>query len=148
MMTAPVLLAGCNREGDAITERSPAGLEQRALVAHSNSGEHRFIVELAASAEEQSYGLKNRQSLGPDQGMLFPYDPPRPVAFWMEDTLIPLDMVFVAPGGRVHRIESNTVPLSLEPVPSGVPVEAVLELAGGRAAEIGLVPGSRLSWTR
>ena len=90
----------------------------------------------------------NRQSLAPDRGMLFPYTPPQPVAFWMKNTLIPLDMIFIEPGGRILRIGANTVPLSLDPVGSGEPVEAVLELAGGRSAELGIGPGDRVEWQR
>jgi len=89
-----------------------------------------------------------RQSLAPDRGMLFPYQTPQPVAFWMKNTLIPLDMIFVAPGGRILRIEANTVPLSLEPVGSGEAVEAVLELAGGRSAELGIAAGDPVEWKR
>ena len=107
---------------------------------------HRFIVEVARTPEQQSYGLMNRQSLAPDRGMIFPYDPPVPVGFWMKDTLIPLDMIFVAPGGQILRVEENTVPHSLEPVVSGGPVEAVLEIAGGRAAELGIAAGDRVQW--
>jgi uncharacterized protein len=109
-------------------ERSPAGLEQVPLAITTASGQtHRFIVEVARTPEEQARGLMERQSLAPDRGMLFPYQSPQPVSFWMKNTLIPLDMIFIAPGGRILRIEANTVPLSLEPVGSGEPVEAVLE---------------------
>ena len=87
----------------------------------------------------------NRQSLGPDRGMVFPYEYPQPVAFWMKNTLIPLDIIFIAPGGRILRIEANTVPLSLEPVGSGEPVEAVLEIAGGRAPSSGWRQATRWS---
>ena len=109
---------------------------------------HRFIVEVARTPQEQAQGLMHRQSLPPDRGMIFPYDPPRPVAFWMKNTLIPLDMIFIAPGGRIARIEANTVPLSLEPSASGEAVEAVLELAGGRSAELGIAAGDRVEWKR
>ena len=129
-------------------QRSPAGLEQVPLTIHSSGRTHRFTVEVARTAEEQSYGLMNRAELGPGQGMIFPYDPPQPVAFWMKDTLIPLDIIFIAPGGTILRIADNTVPLSLDNVPSGGPVEAVLELAGGRSAELGLKPGDRVAWRR
>ena len=90
----------------------------------------------------------NRQSLAPDRGMIFPYDPPQPAAFWMKDTLIPLDMIFVRADGSIVRIAANTVPLSLEPVPSGEPVAAVLEIAGGRSAELGLHAGDKVEWAR
>ena len=81
-----------------------------------------------------------------DRGMIFPYDPPREVAFWMKNTLIPLDMIFIRADGTIAGIAANTVPLSLEPVPSVEPVVAVLEIAGGRAAELGIKPGDRVEW--
>ena len=130
-------------------ERSPAGLEQVPLsVTTAKGNTHRFIVEVARTPQEQANGLMNRQSLAPDRGMLFPYAPPQPVGFWMKNTLIPLDMVFVAPGGKILRIEENTVPLSLDPVVSGEAVEAVLEIAGGRSAELGIAAGDRVEWKR
>jgi uncharacterized membrane protein (UPF0127 family) len=130
-------------------ERSPAGLDQIPLTVTSARGQvHRFVVEVARTPEEQARGLMERQSLAPDRGMLFPYQTPQPVAFWMKNTLIPLDMIFIAPGGRILRIEANTVPLSLEPVGSGDAVEAVLELAGGRSAELGIGAGDRVEWPR
>jgi uncharacterized membrane protein (UPF0127 family) len=88
----------------------------------------------------------HRQSLAPDRGMIFPYDQPRPASFWMKNTLIPLDMIFVRSDGTIARIAAETVPLSLEPVPSLEPVAAVLEIAGGRAAELGIQPGDRVRW--
>jgi uncharacterized membrane protein (UPF0127 family) len=125
----------------AMLERSPAGLEQVPLTVHSGSGLHRFIVEIARSPQEQETGLMNRQSLEPDRGMIFPYDPPQPVAFWMKNTLVPLDMIFIRADGSIARIAANAVPLSLEPVPSGEPIAAVLEIAGGRSAELSIRPG-------
>lgn len=127
-------------------ERSAAGLEQVALSIRSDGRTHRFTVEVARSQEEQTYGLMNRTTLAPDRGMIFPYDPPIAVAFWMKNTLIPLDIIFIAPGGKILNIAANTTPLSLEPVPSAAPVEAVLELPGGRAAELGIDPGDQVEW--
>ena len=109
---------------------------------------HKFTVEVARTPQEQSYGLMNRQSLAPDKGMVFPYSPPQPVGFWMKNTLIPLDIIFISPGGTILRIEENTVPFSLDPVASGDAVEAVLELAGGRSAELSIAAGDRVSWKR
>jgi uncharacterized membrane protein (UPF0127 family) len=117
-------------------------------ITTANGKTHHFVVEVARTPEEQAHGLMERQSLAPDRGMIFPYEPAQPVAFWMKNTLIPLDMVFIAPGGRILRIEANTVPLSLDPVGSGDAVEAVLEIAGGRSAELGLAPGDRVNWKR
>ncbi len=127
-------------------ERSPAGLEQVPLTVRSGSKVHRFTVEVARSPEEQQMGLMNRQSLAPDRGMIFPYDPPQPASFWMKNTLIPLDIIFIRADGTIARIAAQTVPLSLEPVPSLEPVAAVLEIAGGRAAELGIAPGDRVAW--
>jgi uncharacterized membrane protein (UPF0127 family) len=77
--------------------------------------------------------------------MIFPYDPPQAVAFWMKNTLIPLDMVFIRADGTIVRIATAT-PLSLDPVPSGEPVAAVLEIAGGRAAQLGIDAGDKVDW--
>lgn len=129
-------------------DRSPAGLEQIPLSIVSAGKTHRFTVEVARSGAEQETGLMNRPSMAPDRGMIFPYDVPRPVAFWMKNTMIPLDMIFVAPGGRILRIEANAVPYSLDPVPSGGDIEAVLELNGGRAAQLGIGSGDQVDWKR
>lgn len=142
-------LAACGTQaGTPVTaaERSPQGLEQVPLTIHSGDKVHRFTVEVARTPEEQAQGLMHRQSLAPDRGMIFPYDPPRPLAFWMKNTLIPLDMVFIGPNRRIVRIAENTVPLSLDPVPSVDPASAVLEIAGGRSAELGLKVGDQVQW--
>ena len=130
----------------APAERSAAGLEQVQVTIRSGSRLHRFIAEVARSPEEQAMGLMHRQSLAPDRAMLFPYDPPQPASFWMKNTLIPLDIVFIRADGTIARIAADTVPLSLEPIPSLEPVAAVLEIAGGRAAELGIEPGDRVEW--
>ena len=129
-------------------ERSPAGLEQVPLTIQSGGKIHRFTVEVARTGAEQQTGLMNRPTMAPDRGMIFPYAPPQPVAFWMKNTMIPLDMIFVAPGGRILRIEANAVPYSLEPVPSGGEIEAVLELIGGRSASLGIREGDLVDWKR
>jgi uncharacterized membrane protein (UPF0127 family) len=131
-----------------LAERSAAGLEQVPLTIRSGSKLHRFTVEVARTGEEQATGLMNRQSLAPDRGMIFPYDPPQQAAFWMKNTLIPLDMIFIRPDGSIARIAADTVPLSLDPVPAGEPVAAVLEIAGGRSAELGIRPGDTVDWPR
>ena len=141
--------AACQPTANPVAlERSVAGLDQVPLTIVSGSKTHRFMVEVARSVEQQQMGMMNRNSLAPDRGMIFPYDPPQPVAFWMKDTLISLDLIYVAPGGKILRIEANAVPLSLDQLPSGGPIEAVLELAGGRSAELGLKPGDQVSWPR
>ena len=142
-------IAACQPQADkpSAEQRGSPGLEQVPLSIRTAAGaEHRFTVEVARTAQEQAQGLMNRQSLGPDQGMIFPMSPPREASFWMKNTLIPLDIIFVRADGTIARIEQNTVPLSLEPVMSFEPVAAVLELAGGRTAELGIQAGDWVSW--
>lgn len=131
-------------QSDTAPALSPAGLEQAPLTIRSATGEHRFIVEIARTPEQQARGLMHRQSLAAERGMLFPYDPPRPASFWMKNTLIPLDLIFIRADGTIASIEANAVPLSLEPIASQEPAAAVLEIAGGRAAELGLAPGDQV----
>jgi len=146
MMAVP---AACQPAATPVAlERSTAGLDQLPLTIASGGKTHRFTVEVARSFEQQQTGMMNRNSLAPDRGMIFPYDPPQPVAFWMKNTLIPLDMIFISPGGKILRIEDSAVALSLDQVRSGGPIEAVLELAGGRSAELGLKAGDQVDWTR
>ena len=125
---------------------APSGLALAPLEIRSGSKSFPFTVEIASTEDEQAQGLMFRQSLAPDRGMIFPHDPPREASFWMKNTLIPLDMVFIRPDGTIARIEANTVPLSLDPVSSGEPVGAVLELAGGRAGELGIAANDRVDW--
>ncbi len=126
--------------------RSPAGLEQVPLTIVSGRKTHRFTVEIARTEQEQATGLMNRPSLAPDRGMVFPFTPPRDASFWMKNTLIPLDMIFVRSDGSIANVEANAVPLSLDPVYSAGPVRAVLEITGGRAGELGIKAGDKVDW--
>lgn len=130
----------------AALERSPAGLDQIPLSIRSSGRTHEFVVEVARTPQEQAMGLMHRQSLAPDRGMLFPYDPPQVASFWMKNTLIPLDIIFIRPDGTITRIAERTEPMSLAPVPSFEPVSAVLEIPGGRASELGILPGDTVRW--
>ncbi|MES3028191.1 MAG: DUF192 domain-containing protein [Pseudomonadota bacterium] len=121
---------------------APAGFE--ALETVTPAGRTRFFVEIADNDAERERGLMFRKSLAPDRGMLFDFHTPREVAFWMRNTLIPLDIIYIRPDGTVLSIARNTTPLSEAPIPSGGPTLGVLELAGGRSAEIGLMPGDRI----
>lgn len=107
---------------------------------------HRFRVEVARTADEQARGLMFRESLPADGGMIFPMKPPRVASFWMKNTVIPLDMIFIRADGTIARIASETVPYSLEPVDSGEPVVAVLELAGGKATALGIAEEDTVTW--
>lgn len=116
------------------------------LTIHSASGVHRFKVEVARTPQEQQAGLMFRTSLAGDRGMIFPYDPPQDVAFWMKNTLIPLDMVFIRADGTIARITTAKA-LDETPVPGGEPVAAVLELRAGRASELNIREGDRVDWS-
>ena len=103
-----------------------------------------FRVEIAATPAAMARGLMGRRQLPATEGMLFVYPSPRHASFWMKNTLIPLDMVFIGADARIGRIAAEAEPLSLEPIPSGMPVRAVLEIGGGEADRLGLAPGDRV----
>ena len=113
-------------------------------VLHTSSGNHPIDIELAQTPDEREIGLMNRETLPPDQGMLFEFDEPQPVTMWMKNTLIPLDMLFMDAHGVVTHIKTNAQPLSLDLIPSGGPVSYVLELNGGAAKRYGVSLGDRL----
>ena len=125
---------------------APSGLDLVALTVEGQGRRHVFTVEMARTPAQQEQGLMNRRALAPDAGMLFPFDPPRPASFWMRNTLIPLDMLFIRPDGSIARIAANTVPMSETPVAVTEAVTAVLEIPGGRAAQLGIREGDRVTW--
>lgn len=150
-------LTGCyaqagNTDGKAVQTQandnalSEAGLKQIPLTVTSDGKSHIFTVELAKTSAEQARGLMFRTELAPDRGMIFPFSEERMASFWMKNTVIPLDIIFVRSDGTIESIAANTTPYSLDPVPSGEPVSAVLELAGGRAAELGISPDDKVEW--
>lgn len=118
------------------------------VVIRTASAAHRFDVEVARTSQEQEKGLMFRKNLPQDSGMLFPMEPPRTASFWMENTLIPLDMLFIHTDGTIAFIGANEAPYARTPVSAGIPVAAVLELAGGRAAALGIREGDRVWWGR
>ncbi|MGI0488453.1 DUF192 domain-containing protein [Pantanalinema rosaneae CENA516] len=124
---------------DPLTQELP-------ISAQVKVGERVIQLEVAQTPQQQQIGLMNRTQLPDDRGMLFPFDPPRPIAFWMKNTLIPLDMIFLR-NGQVAHIARNAAPCKADPCPTyGTPIEIdqVIELRGGRAAELGIKPGDRL----
>lgn len=129
------------------TQLSEAGLRLVSLSVGSGEQSHQFTVELASTVEQQARGLMFRKKLEPDTGMIFPFDREKMASFWMKNTVIPLDIIFIRSDGTIESIAAKTTPYSLEPVVSGEPVSAVLELAGGRAAELSIRPGDRVTWT-
>jgi len=106
---------------------------------------HRFRVELARTDAQQQRGLMFRTAMGPDEGMLFPEQAPRQVAFWMRNTILPLDIVFIGPDRRILNIV-NAIPYDETPLPSAGPAIAVLELNAGRTKALGIKVGDKVTW--
>ena len=146
--------AACSSQSTApapSTAAAPArhpvsGLEVIPLTIEQNGKSHPFRVEVARTMEQQQKGLMFRTAMGPDEGMLFPSDTPEARSFWMKNTVIPLDIVFIGPDHLISNIAANATPYSLDPIPSSGAAIAVLELNGGRAAQLGIRPGARVSW--
>jgi uncharacterized membrane protein (UPF0127 family) len=148
-----LLLSACSQSAPSAENAAAAPAPAPAEVAQTlpltirtAKAQHRFTVELALSPGEQEQGLMFRKSLAPDSGMVFPMSPPRTASFWMKNTVIPLDMLFIHTDGSIAFVKSNAQPYSREPVSAGIPVAAVLELPGGRAAELGIREGDRVQW--
>ena len=113
------------------------------LVIDAAKGPAQFTVELAVTWPQQERGLMFRKALAPNEGMLFDFGKEQETSFWMKNTLIPLDMLFIKANGTIARIAANAKPLSEDSIPSYEPVRAVLEIAGGRAAQLGIKPGDK-----
>jgi len=118
-------------------------LEPLAIVTRSGQ-RHAFQVEVARTDADRAQGLMFRRSMPPDRGMLFDFARVEPVSMWMQNTYLPLDMLFIRPDGTIARIAANAEPLSTRTIPSGEPVLAVLELNGGTAARLGIRAGDRV----
>ena len=130
-------VAACAQEADVQFKKST-------LVIVTANREIKFDVELATNDAERARGLMFRKQLGPHEGMLFDFFKEMPVSFWMKNTLIPLDMVFIAGDGTIKHVHANAVPMSTDAIPSEYPVRAVLEINGGSAALLGIKPGDKV----
>jgi len=122
-----------------------AAAELQPLEIASKGGVHVFAVEMASTPAEQAKGLIFRRELPEGQGILFDFHHQQSTSFWMKNTYIPLDMIFIRGDGRILRMAENTVPLSEALVPSGGPVRAVLEVNAGMARKLGIAPGDRVA---
>ena len=107
-------------------------------------GKAHFAVEIADTPTERARGLMDRPAMPGSAGMLFVYERPQPVSFWMKNTLIPLDMLFLDQTGTVQRIAHMAKPGDLTPIPGGRSIQFVLEINGGLAARLGLAEGAVL----
>jgi uncharacterized membrane protein (UPF0127 family) len=121
--------------------------ELQTLEIASKNGVHAFSVEMAVTEPEREKGLMFRKELPEGNGMLFDFHREQEVGFWMQNTYIPLDMIFIRGDGRILRIAENTEPLSTRIIPSNGPVRAVLEVIGGTARKYGIAPGDRVAST-
>ena len=149
------LAVGCSPQGStnvaaaeqaAPTEHPVSGLQLIPVTIATDDASHDFRAELADTPELQAKGLMFRTELGPDEAMLFPNDEPTARSFWMKNTPISLDIIFVGLDGRISNIAAMAEPYSEEPVYSIGSVKAVLEIAGGRAEELGIEQGDEVSW--
>ncbi len=114
------------------------------ITIQTSSGSHEFTVEWAVTAEETQRGLMFREQMDADHGMVFDFKDEAPRSFWMRNTILPLDMIFIKADGTVYRIAEDTVPFSDAAVPSGGPVRYVLEVNAGTSDRISLDPGDHI----
>lgn len=122
---------------------NPVG-PREALVVVSGKSTHAFQVEVVRREVDRNRGLMFRESMADGHGMLFDFAPPREVSFWMKNTYIPLDIIFIDARGRIIRIAENTVPFDLAPIPSGGVARGVLEINGGLSRKLGIRTGDRV----
>jgi len=135
-------LADARRRAAAQGMPRAPGFARANLTIESQTGRrHTFTVEIADTDERRTYGLMFRKVLPGDHGMIFDFQRDQPVSMWMRNTLIPLDMLFIARDGRVVNIHERAIPHDETAIPSEGPVRAVLELNGGTVARLGLKPG-------
>ena len=135
--THPRGTAGVDSDDWVLVEKAPA-------LEDEEYGPHRYTVEIAANDQDRQRGLMYRTKMAADAGMLFDFHSPQPTAFWMENTILPLDMLFVRADGTIANIRANAVPYSRESIPSAGPVLLVIELNAGQAAKWGIRAGDKV----
>jgi uncharacterized membrane protein (UPF0127 family) len=123
---------------------SETNLPVEQLTVQTAAGPVRFEVEIADTEAERARGLMFRESLADGAGMLFDFDPPEPVSFWMRNTIVSLDIIFIGPDGRILNIADHAPPYSEAPIPSSGAVRGVLEIRAGRAEALGIHPGDQV----
>lgn len=138
-LAALVFLSGCSP-----AEQPQSGLPKAEIVIDTPSGPAHFTVEMATTDDSRRTGLMYRTKMGANEGMLFDFQKEDLRSFWMKNTVLPLDMLFIKADGTISTIAENAVPYSEDPVSSSEPVQAVLEINGGRARELGIVQGAKV----
>jgi uncharacterized membrane protein (UPF0127 family) len=119
--------------------------DQQSLEIVSKTGVHPFAVEVVSTEADRAKGLMYRKSLPEGQGMLFDFQTDQDVSFWMQNTYIPLDMIFIRGDGRIANIVENTEPMSTKMIPSRGPVRGVLEVIGGTTRKLGITAGDKVA---
>lgn len=145
MLRASALLLAASLAQPALAAPAQCEAGQALLSRPDGSAIATFRIEVADDEAERERGLMQRETMPRSAGMLFVYPSERQVAFWMHDTLIPLDMLFIDGTGRVVSVHPEARPRDDTPIPSGTPVQFVLEINGGLAARLGIAPGAVLS---
>lgn len=123
-----------------------SGLEIAPVTLRTKNGEHVIRAEVARTRPQWTRGLMFRTEMGADEGMLFVDGKEEMRNFWMRNTVIPLDLIFIDADHKVINIYAQAIPYSETPIPSDLPAIAILELNGGKARELGLKPGDRIDW--
>ncbi len=142
-LAAAALAVACANTPAPAADLFPA-LSQAEIAVETAGGDHRFRVWIADDDRSRTRGLMFVRELPADRGMLFIFQVPQPAVFWMSNTYLSLDLIFIDPRGRVLNIVADARPFSVTPIESDGPVIAVLELLGGTSARIGLAPGDRI----
>jgi uncharacterized membrane protein (UPF0127 family) len=143
---AAAALPACKNSGGQrqIPSAAPAGVPSAAVVIDTGQRQVTFRVELARTEEERERGLMYREKLAADAGMLFLFERSMPQTFWMKNTLIPLDMIFLSPARVIVGVVANAEPLTLTARGVAEPSQYVLEIGGGLAARLGIRVGQRV----
>jgi uncharacterized membrane protein (UPF0127 family) len=128
----------------ALLGHGAAALPVEKIVIRTHGGARVFRMEIAADDASRETGLMHRGKLAQSAGMLFDFHQPVMASFWMKDTLLPLDMLFVRADGTISTVAANAVPLSTAPIVAAEPVRAVIEINGGLAKTFGIAPGDRV----
>lgn len=144
LLATAALVAACANASTVDLPAHFAVLPQSEVNVVTTEGTHSFNVWIAADDLSRARGLMYVRELPAGRGMLFLFDRPQYAAFWMKDTYVSLDLVFIGPDGVVVNIAKDTEPLSLRSIKSEAPVKGVLELVAGTAATIGLSAGDRI----
>src|SRR5688572_6234044 len=137
-------LAACAQSETQAGDSGEASVQTEQVTIDTANGPVRFIVEIADDEQERNRGLMFRESLADDRGMLFHFQEPERASFWMRNTIISLDIIFIGVDGRILNIAERTTPYSEAGIPAAGMTRGVLEIRGGRAAELGIRAGDRV----